>query len=99
MLFIATICQFWSHWLYLEIGVRGLPGLTPWSRTLSRHKVVLLPGRDTMLHKWVLGLFTDYVGSTNRSFQGLKMRFTTFGVISKYYHYNHVRVLRSRPQH
>ena len=61
------------------------PGLTPWTGTLSRHKVVLLPGRDTMLHKWVLGLFTDYVGSTDGSFQGLKMRFTTFGVISKYY--------------
>ena len=75
------------HWLYLEIGVLGLPGPTLWTCTLSRHKAVLLPGRDTMLHKWVLGLFAHYLGSTDRSFLGLKMRFTTLGVISKYYHY------------
>ena len=47
--------------------------------------MVLLPGRNTMLHKWVLRLFTDYLVSKDRSFQGLKMHFMTFGVISMSY--------------
>ena len=81
-----TIIMLCHYRLHMEIGVPGLAGQTPWTGTLSRHKVVLLPGRDTMLCKWVLGLFAKYPGGTDRCFQGLKMCFTTFGVISKYYH-------------
>ena len=41
---------------------------------------------DTMLRKWDLGLFANHLGSTDRRFQGMKMHFTTFAVISLYYH-------------